>query len=153
MSATMGVRSAMVSNSSMVNGMSNSRAMASRCITALVDPPVAATDATALSMARRSTMSLGITPSRTRVMIIFPASSAAGPLAGSVAGMPFRSTGESPRNSDTMAMVLAVNWPPQAPAPGQAAFSMRSSSSSSMVPLLWAPMPSNTSCTVMSRSL
>ena len=28
--------------------------------------------------------------------------------------------GEIPRNSPAMAMVLAVNWPPQAPAPGQA---------------------------------
>ena len=31
--------------------------------------------------------------------------------------------GEMPRNSQAMAMVLAVNWPPQAPAPGQAAAS------------------------------
>ena len=72
----------------MVNGIPNSRAMAMRCITALVDPPLAATEATALSMARRSTMSAGVTLSRTSCMIIFPACSAALPLPGSVAGMP-----------------------------------------------------------------
>ena len=38
--------------------------------------------------------------------------------------------GEMPRNSPAMAMVLAVNWPPQAPAPGQAWSSSASSSAS-----------------------
>jgi len=98
-------------------------------------------------------MSAGVMFSRTRRMIIFPASSAALPLAGSVAGMPLRSHGERPRNSHTIAMVLAVNCPPQAPAPGQAAFSMASSSSSSIFPAACAPTPSKTSCTVMSRPL
>ena len=36
--------------------------------------------------------------------------------------------GEMPRNSPAIAMVLAVNWPPQAPGPGQAAASRASSS-------------------------
>ncbi len=34
----------------------------------------------------------------------------------------------------TVAMVLAVNWPPHAPAPGQAWFSMSSSSASEILP-------------------
>ncbi len=38
--------------------------------------------------------------------------------------------GEMPRNSPAMAMVLAVNWPPQAPGPGQAEASSASSSAS-----------------------
>ena len=40
---------------------------------------------------------------------------------------------DMPIASAAEAMVLAVNWPPQAPAPGQAAFSMASSSDSSGV--------------------
>ena len=48
---------------------------------------------------------------------------AAASLAGSSAGMPFRPAGESPMNSRTVLIVFAVNWPPQAPGPGQAAFS------------------------------
>ena len=42
--------------------------------------------------------------------------------------------GARPISSITVAMVLAVNWPPQAPAPGQAWFSISSSSSSEIRP-------------------
>ena len=49
---------------------------------------------------------------------------AAASLAGSSAGMPLRPAGESPMNSSTMLIVFAVNWPPQAPAPGHATFSI-----------------------------
>ncbi len=48
---------------------------------------------------------------------------AAASLAGSSAGMPLSPAGERPMNSRTMLIVFAVNWPPHAPAPGQAAFS------------------------------
>ena len=41
-------------------------------------------------------------------------------------------------------MVFAVNMPPQAPSPGQAAFSMAVSSSVVIVPAAHAPMASNT---------
>ena len=47
-------------------------------------------------------------------------------------------------------MVLAVNWPPQEPAEGQAAHSTARSSASSILPEEWAPTASKTSCTVMS---
>ena len=47
-----------------------------------------------------------------------------------------------------MAMVLAVNWPPHAPAPGQAAHSTACSSSSVIFPAAQAPTASNTLCTV-----
>ena len=47
-------------------------------------------------------------------------------------------------------MVLAVYWPPQAPAPGQAASSTARSSLSSILPALKAPMASKTSWTVRS---
>ncbi len=52
-----------------------------------------------------------------------PVALAAASLAGSSAGIPLSPAGDSPRNSITMLIVLAVNWPPQAPGPGQAAFS------------------------------
>src|SRR3546814_1628495 len=52
--------------------------------------------------------------------------------------------------SDTQAMVLAVNWPPQEPAEGQAAHSTACSSSSLILPAECAPTASKTSCTVMS---
>ena len=57
-----------------------------------------------------------------------------------------------PRKSITSAMVLAVNWPPQAPAPGQAADSRACTSSSVIRPAARAPTASNTSWIVTSRS-
>ena len=50
-------------------------------------------------------------------------------------------------------MVLAVNWPPQAPALGQATHSSSCSSSSDMLPAACWPTASNTSTTVTSRPL
>ena len=55
---------------------------------------------------------------RTSVMTSSPAWRAASSLAGSSAGMPLRPAGERPRNSSTVDIVLAVNWPPHAPGPG-----------------------------------
>ena len=57
--------------------------------------------------------------------------------------------GEIPRKAVATDMVLAVNWPPQAPAPGQAASSISRSSSSVMFPAAWAPTASYTSCSVI----
>ena len=59
---------------------------------------------------------------------------AAASLAGSSAGMPLRPAGDSPRNSATVLIVLAVYWPPHAPGPGHAAFSISYSSSRSILP-------------------
>ena len=56
----------------------------------------------------------------------------------------------SPIASDTHAMVLAVNWPPHAPAEGQATSSSACSSSSLIAPTACWPTASNTSCTVTS---
>src|SRR5471032_1995923 len=50
--------------------------------------------------------------------------------------------------SDTQAMVLAVNCPPQEPAEGHAACSSSCKSSSLIFPALCCPTPSNTSTTV-----
>ena len=69
----------------------------------------------------------------------------------STAGMSLSPIGETPSISKAVAMVLAVNCPPQAPAPGQAWFSISRSSPASMRPALWAPMASNTSWIVILR--
>ena len=130
--ATIGVRPAMRSKSSIENGMSSSRAIASRCSTPLVEPPVAATEAAAFSSASRVTICEGRTSSRTSCITSSPAFSAASPLPRLSAGMPFIPPGERPRNSSAVDIVLAVYWPPQAPAPGQAADSTACSSSASI---------------------
>ena len=132
--ATIGVRAAIWSNSSIENGIPSSCAIASRCRTPLVDPPVAATDAAAFSIASRVTICDGRTSSRTSCMTSRPHSSAASPLPRLSAGMPFRPAGLMPRNSSAVDIVLAVYWPPQAPAPGQATDSTSCSSSASILP-------------------
>ena len=114
--------------------MPNSAAIAGRCSTALVLPPVADTDAIAFSSDCRVTMCDGRMSWWTSVMTSSPALRAASSFFGSSAGMPLRPAGERPRNSSTVDIVLAVNWPPQAPAPGQAPFSASYSSSSVILP-------------------
>ena len=57
-----------------------------------------------------------------------------------------------PSASAAAAIVLAVYMPPQAPSPGQAAFSIAVSSSRVMSPRAHAPTPSKTSMIVRSRS-
>ena len=71
-----------------------------------------------------------------------PTSTAASAFEVCVAGMSPCRVGESPRNSSAIAMVFAVNWPPQAPAPGHASSSRSCSSSALIVPAMYAPIPS-----------
>ena len=134
----------------MSSGTPASLATASRCSTRLVDPPDMAPAAIAFSsdslvmiwLGRRSCASTSIT-SR-------PHSSATLPFLPSSAGTIELPIGEMPSTSKAMAIVLAVNWPPQAPAPGLAWFSRSVSSSSVRSPAACAPMPSKTSWMVTS---
>ena len=71
-------------------------------------------------------------------------------MLGSWAGTIAVVMGEIPSISKAIAIVLAVNWPPQAPAPGEATCSSSSSSSSLRVPAAWAPTASKTSWIVTS---
>ena len=146
----MGTREAMRSKSSSSRSTAASWAMAMRWSTALVEPPVAATAEMAFSTDSRVMMSRGRTLRSSRSMTIRPASKAVSALAPSMAGTTLAPGGLMPRKSSAVAMVLAVNWPPQAPAPGQAAFSISISSSAVSLPAAWAPTPSNTSWMVMS---
>ena len=107
----------------MSSGIPYSWAIARRWSTAFVEPPVAATAAIALSIAARVTNRDGRTSSRTSCMTSSPHCLAAASFASSSAGIPLRPAGDNPRTSITMLIVLAVNWPPQAPGPGQDAFS------------------------------
>ena len=65
MSATIGVRAEIRSKSSIVNSIPKSRAMATRWRTAFVEPPVAATEATAFSNDSIVTNDRGVTFRRT----------------------------------------------------------------------------------------
>ena len=58
--------------------------------------------------------------------------------------------GLMPSTSKAIAIVFAVNWPPQAPAPGLATDSSSARSSSLIVPAAWAPTASKTSWIVTS---
>jgi hypothetical protein len=69
------------------------------------------------------------------------------------AGVPAEPGSASPIASETQAIVLAVNWPPQAPADGQATRSSSSRSASLILPTACWPTASNTSWTVTSRPL
>jgi len=109
----MGTRELMRSKSSMESGMFASLAMASRCNTEFVEPPVAATPAIAFSMDDLVIIFDGVILRRRRSITISPARSPELPLAAFVAGTLESPIGAMPRNSQTSAMVLAVNWPPQ----------------------------------------
>ncbi len=79
-----------------------------------------------------------------------PASTATSALRPCSAGTIDEPIGEMPSTSKAIAIVLAVNWPPQAPAPGLAASSSSSSRSSLMRPVACAPTASKTSWIVTS---
>ena len=53
-------------------------------------------------------------------MTCLPQAAATSPFVGSVAGTSFAPIGDIPSSVSAVAMVLAVNCPPHAPAPGQA---------------------------------
>ena len=86
-------------------------------------------------------------------MTMVPASYAACALVWSWAGMSLGPIGEMPSIWNAIAIVLAVNWPPQAPAPGLATSSSAISSSSVMRPAACAPIASKTSWMVTSWPL
>jgi hypothetical protein len=107
------------SKSSRTSGTPASWAMASRCSTALVEPPVAATDRIALANA------CGVSNVRGR-RFAATTSSASAPMASAwsgrscaVAGVELDPIGARPRELERRAMVLAVNWPPRTRAPGR----------------------------------
>ena len=83
-----GVRFEIASKSSIDSGMPISRAMAIRCSTALVDPPLAATLAMVFSSDLRVMICEGRRLARTASMSMRPASRVAAYLSFEVAGTP-----------------------------------------------------------------
>ena len=122
--------------------MPASLAIAGRCSNPLVDPPVAATTAAAFSSALRVTMSRGRRLSLSRRITASPVWNAKASRSAITAGAADEPGSARPIASDTQAMVLAVNWPPQAPADGHAIFSSAVSSSSGIWPDWYLPTAS-----------
>ncbi len=141
-SASVGTLRLIASKSSIVSGRPDSRAIASRCSTALVEPPLVSTAVMAFSSDSRVMMDFGVRLDFTSSITSRPASRPTSALAGSVAGTEPLPIGAMPRNSIAIAIVLAVNCPPQAPAPGHAWSSRSFSSASVILPAACAPMPS-----------
>ncbi len=115
-----------------------------------MEPPDIAPAAIAFSSDSRVMMSAGVRRCSSTSSTSRPQSSATWPFLPSSAGTIELPMGEIPSTSNAIAIVLAVNWPPQAPAPGLAWFSRSSRSSSLRSPAAWAPMPSKTSWIVTS---
>ncbi len=148
-----GVRSEIASNSSISSGTPISRATASRCSTPLVEPPLVATAAIAFSSAGLVMISLGRWPRRSTSITSSPTCTATSSLRPSSAGTIAVPAGEIPSASKAIAIVLAVNCPPHAPAPGEAASSSSCSSCSVILPDANSPTASNTCWIVTSAPL
>ena len=136
------MRAEIASKSSIVKSIASSFAIATRWRTPFVEPPVAATEAAAFSIEAFVMICEGRTSRRTRSTTSRPASADASFFDESSAGMSFRPPGLIPRNSSAVAIVFAVNWPPHAPAAGQATDSSSCSSAALSFPAACAPMPS-----------
>ena len=95
-----------------------------------------------IRLGRRSSASTRITSSPIRSATVAFSESSAGTIA--------EPPGEIPSASNAQAIVLAVNWPPQAPAPGLATSSSERRSSSDISPAAWAPTASKRSTIVTS---
>ncbi len=115
-----------------------------------MEPPVAATQAIAFSSDSRVMIELGRTSFSSSSITSRPQSSATCPFLPSSAGTIPLPIAEMPMISKAVAIVFAVNWPPQAPGPGEATSSSSWRSSSLMSPAAWAPIASNTSWIVTS---
>src|SRR5260221_8816071 len=117
-------------------------AIARYCSTALVDPPVAMTIATAFSIDFRLMMSRGRMFLRIASMRTFAEAPAESAFSGSGEAICEEPRRLMPSASNDEDMVFAVYWPPQAPTDGQAFFSIPSKSSFDILPAPRAPTAS-----------
>ena len=138
-----GVRSETAWKSSMVKSTPTACAMASRCMTALVDPPVALTTVTAFSKALRVMMSDGRMLFSSSRLMAGPTFAISSRFACDTAGLDDEYGSDMPMASTAEAMVLAVYMPPHDPAPGHALWMMSSYAASSILPAVRAPYASN----------
>ena len=119
----------------------------------MVEPPLVATAAIAFASDCLVITSLGRRPERRTSITSSPHCTATSSLRPSSAGTIAVPAGEIPSASNAIAIVLAVNWPPQAPAPGEAASSSSCSSASVILPAAHSPTASNTCWIVTSAPL
>ena len=110
--------------SSRVRSTSASWAIASRCNTALVDPPSAITVVIAFSKAFLVKISRVVIPKRIKLTTASPDLTENASRRRSTAGGAADPGRERPRASPTAAIVFAVYMPPHAPSPGQIARSI-----------------------------
>ena len=150
-SANTGTRAPIRVKSSISSGTSAACAMASRCRTALVEPPSAVTTVIAFSNARTVMMSRGRRLREIRWATAAPASWQSRFLSSPTAVCALELGRLMPSASMAEAIVLAVYMPPHEPGPGMAQRSMSASSPSSMVPAACCPTASKT--LTMSRFL
>src|SRR5437867_1725062 len=107
MSASTGVLREILSNSSIASLTPASLATASRCRTALVEPPVAITPAIALWRAFFVMIRRGRTPFLSRSITSRPVSKATSSLRGSTAGTPLNPMGDTPSISKAVEEMAA----------------------------------------------
>ena len=142
MSAMCGTRAAMRLKSSRCSSTPASLAIASRCSTAFVEPPSADVRAMAFSNAGLVMIMRGVMPASSMRTTAAPAARASAWRRGSMAGGDAEPGRLMPSASPIELIVLAVNMPPHAPSPGQAARSISSSSSGVIAPAAQAPTAS-----------
>ena len=90
-------------------------------------------------------MSRAVIPFRIKLTTASPAAKASASLLESIAGALALPGSAIPKASAAELIVLAVNIPPHAPSPGQAALSISPNSFSDIFPSAQAPTPSKTS--------
>ena len=152
-SARCGTLSPMRLKSSRVSSTFASLAIASRCSTALVEPPSAITTVIAFSNACLVRIVRAVMPASTRATTASPERSAKASRRESGDGGDALPGSDMPSASAAEAIVLAVYMPPHAPSPGQIARSMASTSSRVILPARQAPTASNASMIVTSRAV
>ena len=121
--------------SSIFNATPAEWAIASRCMTALVEPPRAITTVIAFSNASRVIISSGRMFSFNKCKTAAPALLESAIFAGEIAACAELFGRLIPSASIAEAIVLAVYMPPQEPAPGMALISICSNSSREILPL------------------
>ena len=136
-SASTGTRLPMRVKSSSSSFTPAACAMASRCSTALVEPPRAIATVMAFSNALRVRMSDGLISCLIRSSTALPAALQSSSLVRDTASCAELFGRLMPSASMTEAMVFAVYMPPQLPGPGMAVFSTSSNCLSLMVPFAY----------------
>ena len=143
----------MVSKSSIVHGTSAACAIAKKCKTAFVEPPIAMMTDTAFSSDLRVMMSRGLRPLRTASTNTRAASAAWVIASLSSLANVLEYGSAMPIASKDELIVLAVYMPPQEPEPGIAFCSIALKSSLLMRPIVNSPTASNTETILRSRPL